>query len=398
MDNIKDRLVLLNNMKEIKRGQKKKDKYRNNVMEHSFLAIYFLDLMFKSVPENKENLRLYKQCVQHAMLHDAGEVYSHYVPMEKRKKYTDLKKELDAAGQIEVKEIFYDLKEPDKEAESIMELANILCYAEEYFRNKDISESDNILAARLEDMKAVKHQIAEKELYKEAVDILRRIHAGYNNRAFAKNMLERIDTLYGMKDIKRWGKTNQAKSRNNLMEHSFFMFYFLDIMFQSVPEDKENLKLYKQCIQYATLHDIGEVFMGDIAHDMKKKYPSVKQKSDEAEDAEVKEVFYDIKKPSKIVKAIVKLTDILSAAEEALREIYLENKNPKFDSAILISHEDLKEQEDKLKDHKQLFNAAVMIRRNMLTGYDYMTPERGRDVKRDYSTQTKLTNFGISFG
>lgn len=213
---------------------------------------------------------------------------------------------------------------------------------------------------------------------------------------------EYFESIDKFRNVKRWCR-RPALDRSNIMEHSFRVAMFVNELLKGF-----NDKLYKDYIEnhaspeehrnrefqyymtrtvalsYALQHDAGEPLgLGvDMPHELKKRYPELKQICDRIEDESIEHIFedeWDLNKNKnkdeislKKIKEIVKLADILDYTYESLKEISLGNQEAEYHKAIARGLKDAEIRETVREDFLPIFKK---IRDNLLTDYCYTQPD-----------------------
>lgn len=135
---------------------------------------------------------------------------------------------------------------------------------------------------------------------------------------------EFIRCVDGLRNLVRY-KTAPRAAKESVAEHSFFVAaYVLKL------HDYYNFDL-KKGLRLALLHDFSKVFVSDVPHLIKKKFPAVSEELEKAErkvnEEYIGEEFADeleeFNQTSSIEGIIVYLADILSIASYANRERYM---------------------------------------------------------------------------
>lgn len=133
--------------------------------------------------------------------------------------------------------------------------------------------------------------------------------------------------LYSLKNMKRYNNTMTIKDES-VAEHSFFVALFT--LFISIERGESNDQLLKNLI-IALCHDLPEIEISDIPHNIKVKNPEL-NKLVENEEVE----WYDKYMPTEIKKIVendfkmgndVLLADVLSVVQYCNNEIALGNNN-----------------------------------------------------------------------
>lgn len=146
------------------------------------------------------------------------------------------------------------------------------------------------------------------------------------NNILTKNMREKI---YNLSSLIRYN--NKIHIRNeNVAEHSFYVaLYTMELAKICELSDKETI----QALSEALTHDVHEIEVSDIPHNVKQAYPRLDFDLKVAEEEFNYEYFPDIYnedtetyKKRELIENIVLLADILSVLQYADTEISLGNR------------------------------------------------------------------------
>lgn len=133
---------------------------------------------------------------------------------------------------------------------------------------------------------------------------------------------------YLLKNLIRFN-TVQRISNESVAEHSYFVVYYTYIFCKRLNLD---LQTANQCLMKAILHDTAEVETSDVPHNIKIKYPELKNALEKAEiewfEKNHKEYLRNDDKCD-IINNIVELADTYSVRQYCLNEISLGNSNLK---------------------------------------------------------------------
>ena len=128
------------------------------------------------------------------------------------------------------------------------------------------------------------------------------------------------EQLHIMSNLVRYNNEIHNHSEN-VAEHSFYVaVYAMEIC--NILEVSDEIKL--NCIQLALIHDIHEIELSDIPHNVKAKIPELSKICDEYEKKYNEEHFPNIKNEG-ISKLIVLIADCLSVYQYSLNEIQVGN-------------------------------------------------------------------------
>lgn len=148
-----------------------------------------------------------------------------------------------------------------------------------------------------------------------------------------KEFFKFVDDVYVLKALSRYN--NKFKIINeSVAEHCYFVIL---IVLKLNDYYKFNLE---KALSIAAIHDLPEIYVSDVTHDVKKNFPNIKKALSEAEQEIMKNKFgknfydlyneYEIKHNS-IESKIVELADIISCMQYSNAEITLGNKGYMLD-------------------------------------------------------------------
>ena len=137
--------------------------------------------------------------------------------------------------------------------------------------------------------------------------------------------------IYRMSDINRYNGRLLQKSEN-LAEHSFYVTFNTYYLGNKFNVDKDRIA---KAAKIALCHDFGEMFTGDLPHNLKVISPKIKKQSEKLELASINKsfnYFYKdlksfIEKEDEIVTTLVEAADVLDVILFIDREEQLGNKN-----------------------------------------------------------------------
>lgn len=134
--------------------------------------------------------------------------------------------------------------------------------------------------------------------------------------------------LYRLSDLKRYNNMSRIKSES-LAEHQYYCAlilmklkpYIYNITYQE----------YSILLQYVLIHDIGELYTGDIPHNVKEDYPDLKYLLEKIETEKLQLIgFNDIIgtiEKNENLKMLFKLCDILQVIQYCENEFKLGNSS-----------------------------------------------------------------------
>ena len=139
-------------------------------------------------------------------------------------------------------------------------------------------------------------------------------------------------TILGLGDIIRYNNRPKIKYEN-VAEHSFYVVAtVLKICIMYNIDEETKLK----ALEFATVHDLGEIFLGDVPYDTKVDNPALSQILEVAEVKALEknlpeytkyyEQFLKEEKEQTVAYLITKLADTVSVLQYSNRELALGNK------------------------------------------------------------------------
>lgn len=150
---------------------------------------------------------------------------------------------------------------------------------------------------------------------------------------------------YLLKNLIRFNTTQRIKDES-VAEHSFFVVYYTYTICKNLNLD---LYLTNKCLIKAILHDTAEIEISDVPHNIKEKYPVLKEALSDAEKNWYKKHHPEYLQASifdDIINNIVELADVYSVRQYCLNEIALGNTTMK--SIVDSSNERIKTIQHKL--------------------------------------------------
>ena len=161
-----------------------------------------------------------------------------------------------------------------------------------------------------------------------------------------------IDKIYTLRDLKRYNNTPRIKDES-VAEHTAFVAL---IVLQLHKEYDFNVE---RALKMALTHDLGEIYITDIPHNVKRMFPDVHIAIQNAELQIYKNefpnyfsYFFELFKGKSIEAKIVQYADILSCKQYTKSEVQLGNKGymKKVLDETLIR---IKEMKPQLKEAKR---------------------------------------------
>lgn len=161
--------------------------------------------------------------------------------------------------------------------------------------------------------------------------------------------------LYRLSDLKRYNNMPRIKSES-LAEHQ----YYCGLILIKLKDYIINLSYAQYCIllQYVLVHDIGELYTGDIPHNVKDDYPELRTLLERIESEKInsfgfKDIIMEVEK-SEDLKMLFKLCDTIQVIQYCENEKRLGNFSNNITSireeAIMLTTRQVKW----LKEHKIL--------------------------------------------
>lgn len=163
-------------------------------------------------------------------------------------------------------------------------------------------------------------------------------------QSFEKYLLD----VYRLKNVIRYNTRCKLKDES-VAEHSFYVALFA---LKICEEYKINEQTTNLCLIKAILHDMPEIDLNDITHDVKERLklrPFLKQYEDEYFEKHFKYYANIMTKSLPIVDTIVILADAWSVYQYSLNEIQLGNKSIEIEEIYDESKERIKKLEEHLK-------------------------------------------------
>jgi 5'-deoxynucleotidase YfbR-like HD superfamily hydrolase len=162
----------------------------------------------------------------------------------------------------------------------------------------------------------------------------------YNKQLSKINNLINDSDLSSMDSIKRWTLL-QTNKNENLSEHSFWVsFYCLYILENFFYGYDSQFKF--EVLTYSLMHDVEEVFSGDIPHQVKNDEVNGSEMrtllskfcgsrlDDKLKEHDLYSVQHMVQNVTPLIKTIVKLSDWMSFNKFINNEISLGNKSDKL--------------------------------------------------------------------
>ena len=160
--------------------------------------------------------------------------------------------------------------------------------------------------------------------------------------------------VYKLKDVVRYNTKNVIK-KESVAEHSFYVALFTLKICNDYNVDS---RTEKRAIIKALLHDMPEIELNDITHDVKEKLnlrPFLKKYEDEYFDTHFSEYRSLMKKGDEKTNAIVDYADTMSVYQYVLNEELLGNKSNDIQEILISTRIRIKKCKERLE--KILFKA-----------------------------------------
>ena len=160
--------------------------------------------------------------------------------------------------------------------------------------------------------------------------------------------------VYRLKDVVRYNTKNVIK-KESVAEHSFYVALFTLKICNDYNVDS---RTEKRAIIKALLHDMPEIELNDITHDVKEKLnlrPFLKKYEDEYFDTHFSEYRSLMKKGDEKTNAIVDYADTMSVYQYVLNEELLGNKSNDIQEILISTRIRIKKCKERLE--KILFKA-----------------------------------------
>ena len=157
-----------------------------------------------------------------------------------------------------------------------------------------------------------------------------------------QNLKDYLVDVYRLKNVIRYNTRNIIKEES-VAEHSFYVALFALKICDNYNVDEQTRS---KAIIKALLHDMPEIELNDITHNVKEKLnlrPFLKKYEDEYFDENYHQYASLMKNADKKTDAIVLLADTMSVYQYALNEILLGNKSDDINEILNESQKRLNE-------------------------------------------------------
>ena len=134
-----------------------------------------------------------------------------------------------------------------------------------------------------------------------------------------------LTKLYNLKNLVRYNPRTKI-ANESVAEHSFFVALFTAMIAEKLEmSDSEKLR----CITKALIHDLPEIDISDIPHNVKRKYPEIKEVVERAENEWFKKFMPSFENlcTTEEEDDIVEIADIYSVVQYCENERRLGNQN-----------------------------------------------------------------------
>lgn len=155
--------------------------------------------------------------------------------------------------------------------------------------------------------------------------------------------------VYRLKDVVRYNTKNVIK-KESVAEHSFYVALFTLKICNDYNVDS---RTEKRAIIKALLHDMPEIELNDITHDVKEKLnlrPFLKKYEDEYFDTHFSEYRSLMKKGDEKTNAIVDYADTMSVYQYVLNEELLGNKSNDIQEILINTRSRIKKCKERLEE------------------------------------------------
>lgn len=162
-----------------------------------------------------------------------------------------------------------------------------------------------------------------------------------------KKILDNLinDEIYRMSDLVRYN-TREVIKKQNLADHSYYVCLNILNICRQFNISKE---IESECLRIGLVHDIGEIYTGDLPYDFKHSSKELEEMFDKAEIemlekhlpiyAEIHKKYIEYQKTNKLIFTIVKFADSLDVTYYAKREMRLGNQTQEikdiYDDSIM---------------------------------------------------------------
>jgi len=148
-----------------------------------------------------------------------------------------------------------------------------------------------------------------------------------------RSLDEYLADVYRLKNVIRYNTRNKLKDES-VAEHSFYVALFALKICDTFEIDDDTKQ---QCLIKAILHDMPEIDLNDITHNVKEVLnlrPFLKQYEDKYFEQHYKQYYELMTSENKLVDAIVIFADGLSVYQYSLNEVNLGNLSDDMDEIL----------------------------------------------------------------
>ena len=146
--------------------------------------------------------------------------------------------------------------------------------------------------------------------------------------------------FYRLTDLKRYNNQPRHKSES-LAEHQYYCAIIIMLL---RPILKINRNQYMSLLEYSLIHDIGELYTGDMPHNIKKDFPILKETLDIAEEKFLKQHgLFHIEQEvqhNAMLKTIFKLADTIQVIQYCKNEFTLGNNSKEMEHINEVAHDE----------------------------------------------------------
>lgn len=147
--------------------------------------------------------------------------------------------------------------------------------------------------------------------------------------------------FYRLSELKRYNNQPRIKSES-LAEHQYYCAVIIMLLKPLLIDINE--QQYNLLLEYALIHDVGELYTGDMPHNIKKDFPLLKETLDLAEQKFLKQHgLYHIEhrvQESPVLKTIFKLADTIQVIQYCKNELILGNHSKEMEQINEVAHDE----------------------------------------------------------
>lgn len=163
--------------------------------------------------------------------------------------------------------------------------------------------------------------------------------------------------LYRLSDLKRYNNMPRIKSES-LAEHQ----YYCGLILIKLKEYIINVTYIEYCVllQYLLIHDVGELYTGDIPHNVKQDYSALRYMLEKIESEKLNSLGFselvETIENNTNLKTLFKLCDTIQVVQYCENEKRLGNHSTEIDEILETAFNLVTEQVNSLKQHEILKN------------------------------------------